>query len=76
MLQRTELTDEQKKAVLKVFYKTDTMKELTAEFIKSFKVLELREDENHDNDHYVIWSSILNRTLRVPVTEIIGGTSQ
>ena len=72
MLKRIELTDEQKKAVLKLFNKSETMEALTAEFTKSFKVLELREDENHNDDYYVIWSSILNRTLKIPVKEIIG----
>lgn len=79
MLQRKELTDDQKKAVLKAFHKSETMKNLVTEFKKSFKALELREDvnedypelENHDNDHYVIWSSVLSKTLRIPVKEIM-----
>lgn len=65
MLKRVELTDDQKRAVEKAFAKTDTMKNLVGDFKRSIKVMEIRGDD------YIFWSAILNRTIKVPVSEVL-----
>jgi len=75
MLKRVELTPEKKSEVIKLFCKSEKMKELVEEFIKSFKVLEGRQDtttKSKDPEEYVIWSSILQKTIRIPVKELLG----
>jgi len=72
MKKRVELTQAQKDSVIKVFKKSDTMKDLVDEFIKSFKALEERTDGNTDTDYYVIWSSLTQKTIKIPVKELLG----
>jgi hypothetical protein len=74
MLKQIKLTIEQKSAVLKLFTNSERMEQLANEFKKSFKVLEGRQNGNNkgsDPDSYMIWSSVLNRTIEVPTTELL-----
>lgn len=55
---------EQKDAILNMFRGSKYMSRLTDRFIKSFKLMEIR------NDDYVFWSEMLGKTLKVPLEEI------
>ena len=75
MLKRVELKTEQKNAILKLFADTKQMEQLVNDFKKSFKVLEGRQTEKNkgdDPDSYIIWSSVLQKTIEVPTTELLG----
>lgn len=72
IVNRVELTDEQKKAVLKAFLSSDKYMELFNEFQKSFKVMEERKAPH--GDYYVVWSALLNRTVQFPVSQVIDRT--
>ncbi len=64
-MNRKPLSDEQKRAVEKAFAKTGTMKKLVDDFKRSVKVMEIRDGD------YIFWSAMLNRTFKVPVSEVL-----
>ncbi len=68
-IKREKLNKEQEAEILKLFKKSKTMKSLTQDFIKSFKVLEERTTSR--GRFYIIWSSILNQTLQIPVQDLL-----
>ena len=68
-IKRETLTKEQEAEVLKLFKKSKQMKSLLNDFIKSFKVLELRTTTR--GEFYIIWSSTLNQTFQIPVQELL-----
>jgi len=72
-MNRIDLTTEQKAEALKLFLKTERVEQLVKEFKKSFKVLDGRAvKEGQDPEYYIIWSSLLNRTIEIPTKELLG----
>lgn len=70
MSKRTELDDDQKAAVLKLFRKSGTMVELMKKYMASFKVLEANTD-SAGKDYYLMWCSVSQSTFKVPVDELM-----
>lgn len=71
-MKRIDLTPDQKAEALKLFCKSERLKQLIEDFRKSFKVLEGRASKGDDPTSFIIWSSVTQRTMEVSTSELLG----